>query len=169
MQPSSGARCLFGRTLRLLPHFMCANSEGSGETARMRRLAWAFACRLYDKYHNLMCWLILFVRPYWNTCLFAILWPARKFAAYPNSFMAQKQIFFFFFFLIFEISFLSISKHLFWFDMHLHIIGSNNIPLPLAGAMCIFMSRLIHYIYVCAVKFSFAVSLFPYFVTLILI
>ena len=30
-RPSSGARCLiFG----LLPHFMCANSEGSGETAR---------------------------------------------------------------------------------------------------------------------------------------
>ena len=33
-QPSSGARCLiFGRTLRLLPYFMCANSKGSGETA----------------------------------------------------------------------------------------------------------------------------------------
>ena len=37
---------------------MCANSEGSGETARMRRLAWAFAGRLCDKYHNLMSWLI---------------------------------------------------------------------------------------------------------------
>ena len=37
---------------------MCANSEGSGETARMRRLAWAFAGRLYDKYHKLMSWLI---------------------------------------------------------------------------------------------------------------
>ena len=36
---------------------MCANSEGSGETARMRRLAWAFAGRLCDKYHNLMSWL----------------------------------------------------------------------------------------------------------------
>ena len=57
-QPSSGARCLiFGRTLRLLPYFMCANSEGSGETAQMRRLAWAFAGRLCDKYHNLMSWL----------------------------------------------------------------------------------------------------------------
>ena len=33
---------------------MCANSEGSGETARMRRLAWAFAARLCDKYYNLM-------------------------------------------------------------------------------------------------------------------
>ena len=36
---------------------MCANSEGSGETARMRRLAWAFAGRPCDKYHNLMSWL----------------------------------------------------------------------------------------------------------------
>ena len=54
-QSSSGARCLmFGRTLHLLPYFMCANSEGSGETARMRRLAFAFAGRLCDKYHNLM-------------------------------------------------------------------------------------------------------------------
>ena len=33
-------------------------SEGSGETARMRRLAWAFAGRLCDKYHNLISWLI---------------------------------------------------------------------------------------------------------------
>ena len=32
VQPYSGARCLvFGHTLRLLPYFMCANSEGSGE------------------------------------------------------------------------------------------------------------------------------------------
>ena len=36
---------------------MCANSEGSGETARMRKLAWAFAGRLCGKYHNLMIWL----------------------------------------------------------------------------------------------------------------
>ena len=36
---------------------MWANSEGSGETAPMRRLAWAFAGRLCDKYHNLMSWL----------------------------------------------------------------------------------------------------------------
>ena len=46
-QPCSGARCLiFGRTLRLLPYVMCANSEGSGETG----------C-LYDKYHNPMSWI----------------------------------------------------------------------------------------------------------------
>ena len=37
---------VFGWTLFLLPYFMHANSEGSGETARMRRLA--FACRLCD-------------------------------------------------------------------------------------------------------------------------
>ena len=60
-QPSSGARCLiFGRTLRLLPYFMCANSEGSGETARIRRLARAFTGRLCDKYHNLMSLLSLY-------------------------------------------------------------------------------------------------------------
>ena len=29
----------FGGTLRLLPYGMCANSERSGETARIRRLA----------------------------------------------------------------------------------------------------------------------------------
>ena len=34
--------------------FMCANSEGSGETAQMRRLARALPGRLCDKYHNLM-------------------------------------------------------------------------------------------------------------------
>ena len=38
--------------------FMYANSEGSGETERMRRLAWAFAGRLCDKNQNLMSWLI---------------------------------------------------------------------------------------------------------------
>ena len=39
---------------------MCAHSEGSGEIARMRGLAWAFAGRLCDKYHNLMSWLIYY-------------------------------------------------------------------------------------------------------------
>ena len=47
----------FGRIFRPLPYFMCANSEGSGETTRMRRLAWAFHGRICDKYHSLMCWL----------------------------------------------------------------------------------------------------------------
>ena len=54
-QPTSGARCLiFGRTPRLRPFFMCANSEGSGQTVWMRKLAWALAGRLCDKYHILM-------------------------------------------------------------------------------------------------------------------
>ena len=35
-------------------HTLCANSEGSGET---RRLAWAFAGRLFANYDNLMSWL----------------------------------------------------------------------------------------------------------------
>ena len=30
--------CCFGWTLRLLPYFMCVNSEDSGETVQMRRL-----------------------------------------------------------------------------------------------------------------------------------
>ena len=58
IQSFIGARCLiFGRTFCLLPYLMWANSEGSCETARMRRLA--FAGRLCDKYHYLMSWLIL--------------------------------------------------------------------------------------------------------------
>ena len=58
-QPSSGDRCLiFARTLHLLIYFMCLNSEGSGEIARMCKLGVAFAGRLCDKNHNLMSWLI---------------------------------------------------------------------------------------------------------------
>ena len=40
--------------LRLDVWLLWATREGPGETARMRRLAWAFADRLCDKYHNLM-------------------------------------------------------------------------------------------------------------------
>ena len=36
---------------------LCANSEGSGDTARMRRIACAFVGRLRDKYQNFMSWL----------------------------------------------------------------------------------------------------------------
>ena len=57
-QPSNGAtRLIFGQILHLFL-YLCANSEGSGETAQMRSLTWAFAVRLRDKYHNLMSWLI---------------------------------------------------------------------------------------------------------------
>ena len=37
---------------------MCANSEGSDETVRIRRLARRFAGHLCGKYHNTMSWLI---------------------------------------------------------------------------------------------------------------
>ena len=45
---------------------MCANSEGSGETVRMRRLALDFAGRLCDKYQNLMSWLKCFINGFRN-------------------------------------------------------------------------------------------------------
>ena len=52
---SRGNRCLiFGLSYFPLPYSMHANSEGSGETAWMRRLTCAFASRLCDKYRNLM-------------------------------------------------------------------------------------------------------------------
>ena len=47
-QPVGDICLIFGRILRLLQYFMRANSEESGETARMRRLAWAFTGRLCD-------------------------------------------------------------------------------------------------------------------------
>ena len=36
--------------------YMYMNRKGSGETALMRRLDWAVAGRLYDKYPFVMCW-----------------------------------------------------------------------------------------------------------------
>ena len=39
---------------------MCVNSKGSGESgesARIRKLAWSFAGCPRDKYHNIICWL----------------------------------------------------------------------------------------------------------------
>ena len=50
-QPFRGARDLaFCLKVPLDPLFVWASSEGSGETARMRRLAWTFAARICDKY-----------------------------------------------------------------------------------------------------------------------
>ena len=65
-----------GHTLRLFPYYVCANSEGSGETARLRRLAWAFAGRLCDKYHYLMSWLILMSLSYRGSyeCVGGLIW-----------------------------------------------------------------------------------------------
>ena len=50
-QPFRGARDLaFCLKIPLDSLLVCASSEGSGETARMRRLAWTFAARIGDKY-----------------------------------------------------------------------------------------------------------------------
>ena len=50
-QPFRGARDLaFCLKVPLDSLLVCASSEGSGETARMRRLAWTFAARIGDKY-----------------------------------------------------------------------------------------------------------------------
>ena len=69
----------FWSTLRLLPYFMCANSEGSGDTAQMRRLAWVFAGCLCDKYHNLMSWLICFMQSLKHlTLIFCHFWSRIK-------------------------------------------------------------------------------------------
>ena len=46
------------KEITVLPYFMYVNSEGSGETVQMRRLTWAIAGGLCDKYHNLLGWLI---------------------------------------------------------------------------------------------------------------
>ena len=50
-QPFRGARDLaFCLMVPLDSLLVWASSEGSGETARMRRLAWTFAARIGDKY-----------------------------------------------------------------------------------------------------------------------
>ena len=50
-QPFRGARDLaFCLKVPLDSQLVWASSEGSGETARMRRLAWTFAARIDDKY-----------------------------------------------------------------------------------------------------------------------
>ena len=50
-QPFRGARDLaFCLKVPLDSLLVWASSEGSGETARMRRLAWTFAARISDKY-----------------------------------------------------------------------------------------------------------------------
>ena len=71
VQLSSGSRCLiFGRTLRQLPHFMCANSEGYGKTAQMRGspepslVAYVISTIISWAGSNTACkWLGVFSRP----------------------------------------------------------------------------------------------------------
>ena len=52
---------------------MFANSEGSVETARMRRLACDFAGRLCGKSHKLMSWLISYLQVYVDVLLCQVL------------------------------------------------------------------------------------------------
>ena len=60
-QPFRGARDLvFCLKVPLDSLLVRASSEGSGKTARMRRLAWTFAARIGDKYQ------IRLTRPYWS-------------------------------------------------------------------------------------------------------
>ena len=75
---------------------MFANSEGSGETARIRRLAWAFAGRLCDQYHNLMNWLILYNLAilYWALWM-KLLYQVQKTDSYanpPEYLLTNKQV-----------------------------------------------------------------------------
>ena len=61
-QPFRGARDLaFCLKVPLDSLLVWASSEGSGETARMRRLAWTFAARIGDKYQIRLARPICFV------------------------------------------------------------------------------------------------------------
>ena len=61
-QPFRGARDLaFCLKVPLDSLLVWASSEGSGETARMRRLAWTFAARIGDKYQIRLTRPILFL------------------------------------------------------------------------------------------------------------
>ena len=55
----TGARHLeFPPNPELLPYFVCANSEGSGESAHMRRLTWAFTAHICNKFQNRLNWYV---------------------------------------------------------------------------------------------------------------
>ena len=64
VQLLSGVRYLIICQIVLrLPYFVCASSEGSGESVAMHRLVWAFTAPWCDNYHNFMCW-VLYVSVY---------------------------------------------------------------------------------------------------------
>ena len=66
-QPFRGARDLaFCLKVPLDSLLVWASSEGSGETARMRRLAWTFAARIGDKYQ------IRLARPIWFIAILSL-------------------------------------------------------------------------------------------------
>ena len=67
-QPFRGARDLaFCLKVPLDSMLVWASSGGSGEIARMRRLAWTFAARIGDKYQIRLTWSIYF---YFLACLY---------------------------------------------------------------------------------------------------
>ena len=71
-QPFRGARDLvFCLKVPLDSLLVWASSEGSGETARMRRLAWTFAARIGDKYQ------IRLARSIWGITM----WSARLYSS----------------------------------------------------------------------------------------
>ena len=53
----------FGLSLHLHPFFVISCSKCSVESARLRRLTWAYVAHKYAKYRNLMCWLYI-CKPY---------------------------------------------------------------------------------------------------------
>ena len=69
-QPFRGARDLaFCLKVPLDSMLIWASSGGSGETARMRRLAWTFAARIGDKYHLCLSAWFAFVSHHKQHCL----------------------------------------------------------------------------------------------------
>ena len=68
-QPFRGARDLaFCLKVPLDSLLVWASSNGSGETARMRRLAWTFAARIGDMYQIRLVWPILYKASYSKVC-----------------------------------------------------------------------------------------------------
>ena len=56
--PSRARGLNFAPSLHLYPCFVYASSEGSGRSAHLCRLTWAFVAEQCNKNQNLMCWLI---------------------------------------------------------------------------------------------------------------
>ena len=75
-QPFSGARDLaFCLNVPLDYLLIWASSEGSGETARMRRLAWTFAARIGYKYQIRLTRSKWFYKQLWSWFINTILRP----------------------------------------------------------------------------------------------
>ena len=79
VQPFRGARDLvFCLKVPLYSVLVWASSEGSGETARMRRLAWTFAARIGDKYQ------IRLTRPILRGCTYMQYGVSRLYSVLPQ-------------------------------------------------------------------------------------